>query len=748
MRPHRSVAELVRRLTAEHGRLDALSVGDLDVRASIGLSYQALGHAHQQLIRRLALLWMPNWPAWVADELSAGSAEPVLDELVNVHLLEPLGVDALGRQRYRLHDLIAEFARERALAEESADDLDRMTDDILGAWLGLASVADDASGHGYEYGTDLLTGQVLRDPWAMVRAAAADWFEVERITLVAAVGRACRLGRADLAGALALRLAGFLRVRGHRDDHIFTLREALAAVRPGGHDRLRLRLAQALFSAFVDHDLDAEMSTLMEEMLAWARALDEPDLLIRALLQAGLYAKRRGRLKEAAGFYEQSLAACGDTSPFLLATALSSAALIYTETGRPQEALPLSERAVAVQRTAGAPAMTAMRLLIHAEVLADLGRLAESETALAEAMALHEAVGHEAAQAYAQVRLGDLAMRRGQWEVADSLIRRALGTFERLGDAGSAAYALRSLGDLALAHGRPREALEPLRRALDTWQRLRLPLEAARLHARIERAHGAQNIEATVSDYQPDYLLVLLGINDLSWGISDPAGTEESLRSFIANARTANPRMRFVFGSLLPNQRQTSDSAYAAAVADYNSRLASTVASLSTPDSPMVIADDGADFVPATDTWDGTHPNAQGEIKIAAAFADALADKFYDHSHGPGFGVPYPRPYPVAPIGPQTAPVLTATAGDGEADLTWSLSGRDRLLRLRQERHGRRNRLHETAVGRSGTGVDRGPAGQRRDLSVPARRHQGHSGRGAVEHRHRHPHGSHTQRRH
>ncbi|MCW3840506.1 hypothetical protein ONA70_10405 [Micromonospora yasonensis] len=96
-----------------------MSVGDLDVRASIGLSYQALSHAEQQLIRRLALLWAPDWPAWVADELCAGPAEPLLDELVNVHLVEPVGVDAVGQQRFRLHDLIAEFARERAQAEES-----------------------------------------------------------------------------------------------------------------------------------------------------------------------------------------------------------------------------------------------------------------------------------------------------------------------------------------------------------------------------------------------------------------------------------------------------------------------------------------------------------------------------------------------------------------------------------------------------------------------------------------------------
>jgi tetratricopeptide (TPR) repeat protein len=314
-----------------------------------------------------------------------------------------------------------------------------------------------------------------------------DWFEVERPTLVAAVGRAARRGRADLTAALALRLAGFLRVRGYRDDHICTLREALAAVRVSGHERLRVRIAQALFSAYLDNDLDAEMGNLTEEMLASAHALGESELLIRALIQASLYAKRRGRLGEAADYAEQALAACGDSSALLLATALSSVATIYIEAGRPHEALPLSERAVAVQRAADAPVMTAMRLLTHADVLADLGRLTDAEAALAEALALTRAAGHQAAQAYAELRLGDLAVRRGQWRIAGALIRRACATFERLGDAGSVAYALRWLGDLAVAQGRPLDALEPFRRALETWQQLRLPLEAARQHARLSR---------------------------------------------------------------------------------------------------------------------------------------------------------------------------------------------------------------------------------------------------------------------
>jgi lysophospholipase L1-like esterase len=185
-------------------------------------------------------------------------------------------------------------------------------------------------------------------------------------------------------------------------------------------------------------------------------------------------------------------------------------------------------------------------------------------------------------------------------------------------------------------------------------------------------ASAAGKIKDEVTRYQPSYLLVLLGIDDLAWGVSDPAGAEVSLRDFVANARSADPHLRFVVGTLLPTERASTDPAFAATVAEFNTRLGRTAADLSTPDSPMVTADTGTDFVPADDTWDGTHPNAKGEVKIAAAFADALATRFGDH--GPGFGASYPRPYPTVPLGPRTAPALTATPGNSAAALTWSLS--------------------------------------------------------------------------
>ena len=45
-----------------------------------------------------------------------------------------------------------------------------------------------------------------------------------------------------------------------------------------------------------------------------------------------------------------------------------------------------------------------------------------------------------------------------------------------------------------------------------------------------------------------------------------------------------------------------------------------------TPESPVAVATRTRAWLSATDTCDSTHPSAVGEVKIAAAQADALAD--------------------------------------------------------------------------------------------------------------------------
>jgi lysophospholipase L1-like esterase len=193
-----------------------------------------------------------------------------------------------------------------------------------------------------------------------------------------------------------------------------------------------------------------------------------------------------------------------------------------------------------------------------------------------------------------------------------------------------------------------------------------------------ERANDAQwglalfrektAIGRKVATYRPDYLLVLLGLNDLFWyGLSQPV-MANNLASFIATARAARPRIRIVLG-LIPPDIHERKAAFAASVASYNRTISSTAARLSTTKSPIAVASDGSGISVAADLWDGTHPNANGEIKIAAGFADILASRFH-------LGQLYPKPYPVLPTGPLIHPRLTvrpASTARG-AVLTWTLA--------------------------------------------------------------------------
>jgi hypothetical protein len=118
--PLRAMAE---RLREEETRLDEMACGDLDVRARLGLSYDRLRRAERRMLRRLGALDVPDFASWAAAALAATGvheAERSVERLADAHLLEPLGADRFGQVRYRLHELVLLYARERADGEDTA----------------------------------------------------------------------------------------------------------------------------------------------------------------------------------------------------------------------------------------------------------------------------------------------------------------------------------------------------------------------------------------------------------------------------------------------------------------------------------------------------------------------------------------------------------------------------------------------------------------------------------------------------
>ncbi|MFJ4683854.1 SGNH/GDSL hydrolase family protein [Streptomyces sp. NPDC088789] len=135
--------------------------------------------------------------------------------------------------------------------------------------------------------------------------------------------------------------------------------------------------------------------------------------------------------------------------------------------------------------------------------------------------------------------------------------------------------------------------------------------------------HMAPLIGEAVRTTRADVLLVSLGLIDLGF-YTGPRQTADNVRAFVANAREARPRVGMVVLPVTPNIRAASDAAFAAQVATFNELLAKTVADLDEPRSPLLVASPPTSYDIDTDTYDGTHPNALGEHKIAAAFAEAL----------------------------------------------------------------------------------------------------------------------------
>jgi len=135
--------------------------------------------------------------------------------------------------------------------------------------------------------------------------------------------------------------------------------------------------------------------------------------------------------------------------------------------------------------------------------------------------------------------------------------------------------------------------------------------------------HMTPLIAEAVRTQRADVLLVSLGLIDLGF-YTDADRTAANARSFIAEARSANPRVAMVFLPVIPNVRAHSDAAFATEVARFNELLAKAVADLDEQSSPLLLASAPQSYDLNLDTHDGTHPNASGEHKIAAAFAEAM----------------------------------------------------------------------------------------------------------------------------
>ncbi|WP_182887395.1 AfsR/SARP family transcriptional regulator [Microbispora sp. H10885] len=144
-REHWTPEHLADRLRDERRRLDELVAGDLSVRARLDADYRVLAAPARRALRMLGLLDVPEFAAWVlaaALDVPVREAEAYADLLVDAQLLSCAADDAGGRFRYRFHDFVRAYARERAELEETGGEREEVIARVLGALLAVAEAAE------------------------------------------------------------------------------------------------------------------------------------------------------------------------------------------------------------------------------------------------------------------------------------------------------------------------------------------------------------------------------------------------------------------------------------------------------------------------------------------------------------------------------------------------------------------------------------------------------------------------------
>ncbi len=167
---------------------------------------------------------------------------------------------------------------------------------------------------------------------------------------------------------------------------------------------------------------------------------------------------------------------------------------------------------------------------------------------------------------------------------------------------------------------------------------------------------GMERVGALVADHRPDVLVVMLGINDLLYDAPAEA-VLWCLEQVVLQAREIEPTVDVVLSEI--TQTWLTGDGRPALV---NAGLGVLSDRLSTAESEVVVADAASGYR-LKHTYDTSHPSAQGEVRIAAAVADALSRL--------GVGSPYRRP--LARVGnvPRQPVVLRARAGERAVRLSW-----------------------------------------------------------------------------
>jgi tetratricopeptide (TPR) repeat protein/transcriptional regulator with XRE-family HTH domain len=443
-RPGWTVAVLAERLRDGASRFDSV----------FGMSLQQLDAVQRRVFRLLGVLPGAEFDAAVAGALAdmpPGRIGAVLEELVDAHL-----VQELSPGRYRLHDLIRQYAADVAADEEPQAETALRR--VLSHYLSQAAAHDQA-----------LPSPQRKEPSLGDPATAMAWFDLEYVNLIACFDAAERLGMDEVVAELpeAMRVWFF----GHRgtDDQARLLEAAAAAAARLGRDRQRACLLADLGYARAAAGRLAEALSAYE--LAEQSGPDDDDLASSLALRIGLVHRDLGDLESAQTYFRRArklFEKVGNRAG--QSQALAFDGWVTFHLGRSSEAVELARSSVAL---VDGPAKITGLVTLGVALASDDPQ--ESLRTLHEALQLSEQNNLQHNQALCQNYLGVALRIMGSPEKALEHHRRAFELLEPLAEVQLEIDCLHAYAETCRAAGHYDQALALIDRTIELARNLGRP---------------------------------------------------------------------------------------------------------------------------------------------------------------------------------------------------------------------------------------------------------------------------------
>ncbi|MFB8274474.1 ATP-binding protein [Nocardia colli] len=502
--PTWTIPDLAAGFAATSDRLSELDVGDLAVYAAFTTSYQHLPPVRKQLFRHLGLHIGIDIDVAAAAAL-AGLPAPVVRRELDALYVDHL-IDETMPGRYRLHDLLREYARVLAEADP-AEDNDRAQDRLLDYYQHTALEADRHLAHATRptrsVPTVFAADIAIRNFGDEVQALA--WMRSERVNLLncleyAAAHQPSRV--VQMTGALAGLLendgpwpqaqqlhrrahstAGQLadqvgeanalidlgRVHSLTEDYAAAIdlyQQALVRYRDLGN---RLGEANALtYLGALRHWIgDDAGAAELRQSLAICREIGDRLGAANALVYLGALRQWVGggsgvvELRQALALYRDVGYRFGE------ATTLMNLGFSHQRVGDYPEAADLCRAALVIYRELGhrfgeGTALTALGVVHHRT-----GNYAEAAAVLEQAQAILQEIGNRIGEANALGNLGIVRRLTGDYTGASTLLQRAVAILSELGSGFWEAIAFNEIGQLLTDTGELPKAVDVFTDALE-----------------------------------------------------------------------------------------------------------------------------------------------------------------------------------------------------------------------------------------------------------------------------------------